>query len=337
MLGYLRFFLATLVLLTHTGIRFHDFNFGIAAVVSFYMLAGLVVCGLLSKMFPEGGPVYFRFYVERLLRIFPTYLFIFTLVCIFLIISQYGRTEFNLVKLINNILIIPINYFMIFDNWILTEPKSLIIPPAWSLGLELQAYVILPFIVYYKPVKIIVSIVSLLVFIAACLGIVNTNYAGYMLLPGVMFIFVLGTLIFKTYLNESELDKFDIYFPIITYITLIILLVILGIQNEFLVNYATDVIFGVLIGYPVIIYMVKSDRKMPLNALFGELSYGIFLSHSAAMWIIDHYALINIHTDQYYYNLLVFMISLLVSFVAVFAVDRNIKKIRFKLTKTIKS
>ena len=55
MFGYFRFFLATLVLLSHVGMNLNGFNPGVAAVVSFYMLAGYVVCKLLTKIFlPES-------------------------------------------------------------------------------------------------------------------------------------------------------------------------------------------------------------------------------------------------------------------------------------------
>jgi peptidoglycan/LPS O-acetylase OafA/YrhL len=92
MFGYFRFFLASLVLISHVGINYRGFNPGVAAVVSFYMLAGFVVCHLFSKIFKSEKPLYFHFYYERALRIFPQYLFIagLTLIFIFTTILTYG-------------------------------------------------------------------------------------------------------------------------------------------------------------------------------------------------------------------------------------------------------
>lgn len=49
MTGYIRFFLAFLVLISHLGIRFKGMNEGVFAVVIFYILAGHVV----TKLFLE--------------------------------------------------------------------------------------------------------------------------------------------------------------------------------------------------------------------------------------------------------------------------------------------
>lgn len=265
MFGYLRFFLASLVLISHVGISIQGANPGVAAVVSFYMLAGFVVCNLFLKMFISGKPLYVRFYYERALRIFPLYLFVVVLTLAFIMLTKYGSPRFELGTLINNILVIPLNYYMVLDNSVLQEPKWWLVPPAWSLGVELQAYLVLPFIIYFKPVKIVAAIISLCVFCVASFGFIHTDYFGYRLLLGVLFIFILGTSIYKNTLDMGESDVFDKIFPVLVYATMIFLLIILGVLGKLLQPYVRETVFGILIGMPVIIYLAKSRVRLPMN------------------------------------------------------------------------
>lgn len=336
MFGYLRFLLASLVLLSHAGISLQGTNLGVAAVVSFYMLAGFVVCNLFSKIFVSKKPLYFQFYYERILRIFPLYIFIASLTLIFIVVTKYGSPKFNIGALISNILIIPLNYYMIFDNSILQEPKEWLIPPAWSLGVELQAYLILPFIIYFKPIKIVLAIASLCVFSLASLGIIHTDYYGYRLLPGILFIFILGVSIYKNTSEKSKPDMFDHFFPAFVYATLLLLLIVLGMFKMLLPAYVRETILGILIGMPIITYLAKSKINMPMNHFLGDLSYGIFLSHFLAIWITKYYSLIDKSTHPYFYIPVIFIISLLISIVGVFLVERNIKNYRYYLSNSIK-
>ncbi len=336
MFGYLRFFLASLVLISHVEVNIHGANPGVVAVVSFYILAGFVVCNLLSKIFVSPKPLYFQFYYERALRIFPQYIFIAVLTLIFIIFTKYGSPKFELWTIINNILIIPLNYYMVLDNSILQEPKWWLIPPAWSLGVELQAYLVLPFIIYYKSIKIVAAIISLCIFFVASTGLIHTDYFGYRLLPGVLFIFILGVSIYKKTSEEGKPDFFDNYFPLFVYAILTLLFIILSVFKMLHSPYVSETILGILIGIPIITYLAKSKIKAPMNHLLGDLSYGLFLSHFLVIWVIEHYSFINKSTYQYSYIFIVFMISLLISIVSVIAIEKYIKNYRFRLSNSIK-
>lgn len=79
MTGYIRFFLAFLVLISHLGIRFKGMNEGVFAVVIFYILAGHVVTKLFLEKIKSNDIIKRLkiFYIERFLRIFPRYVSIF--------------------------------------------------------------------------------------------------------------------------------------------------------------------------------------------------------------------------------------------------------------------
>jgi len=331
MFGYFRFFLATLVVISHLGITFEGANPGVAAVVCFYMLAGFVVSHLFLKVFISQKPLYLRFYYERALRIFPLYLFVAAITLIFIIVTGFGSAEFGIKTLVNNLLIIPLNYYMVLDNAILQDPKWWLIPPAWSLGVELQAYLLLPFIVYFKGVKIVLAVISLTVFSMASLGVIDSDYFGYRLLIGVLFLFILGVSISKSIADANKADLFDRYFPAFVYAYLILLLIISGLYETLHYPYVRETIFGVLLGMPTIIYLSKSKVTLPLNSLLGEFSYGIFLSHFLMIWIVEFYSLVDKSTHIFLYVLLIFLASLLLSIVGVFMLERSVKKYRILL------
>ncbi|MDH5231733.1 MAG: acyltransferase [Gammaproteobacteria bacterium] len=335
MFGYLRFFLASLVLLSHVDLSVQGANPGVAAVVVFYMLAGFVVCNLFSKVFVADKPLFFQFYYERFLRIFPLYLFVLALTILFLFTTNFGSPKFEFSAMLSNMLIVPLNYFMILDNTILQEPNWWLIPPAWSLGVELQAYLLLPFIIYYRNIKIVLGLISLCIFCAACFGVIHTNYFGYRLLPGVFFIFILGVCIYNTASEKRDADIFDKYFPSFVYIMLILMLIVLGIFRKLLEVYVVETIIGLLVGIPVISFLARIRKNIPLNHVLGDLSYGIFLSHFLAIWMVEHFLLVDRLANGYLYIVVVFSISLLISLLAVFLIEVNIKKYRFYLSKSI--
>lgn len=79
-MGTLRFFLALLVLYSHAGGRIQQLNPGVTAVVVFYIISGYVMTALMRRYYcpsPAGPtlPSTAHFYLDRLLRLYPQYLF----------------------------------------------------------------------------------------------------------------------------------------------------------------------------------------------------------------------------------------------------------------------
>jgi len=147
MFGYLRFFLAYLVLLSHIYIKFYGLNVGVFAVVMFYILAGYVVSHLYLDILPKTKNRVFLFYKDRFLRIFPLYIYIAIITLLFLYITDYGNPKYSIQNIVSNFTIIPLNYYMYIDTTILQKPSWWLIPPTWSLGTELQAYILLSIVI----------------------------------------------------------------------------------------------------------------------------------------------------------------------------------------------
>ncbi len=279
MFGYLRFILSILVMLSHLNIRFFTLNQGVFAVTIFYILAGFVVSYLYSSIIPNRKYKILLFYKDRINRIFPLYLYMVILTIIFLLLTNYGNPNFNLLNLFYNITIIPLNYYMYIDSTILTNPSWCLIPPAWSLGTELQAYLLLPFALISLRFRYFSLFFSFTVYALANFTILQPDYFGYRFIIGIFFIFLIGT-----FIQESK------YKPLILiWILTLILISTLIYLNLEKIAYARETSIGILIGIPLIYILSKVKIKLPFNPIFGSLSYAIFLSHFLSIWIIDYF------------------------------------------------
>jgi len=330
MLGYVRFVLAVLVALSHVGVTIFGQNPGVVAVVVFYMLAGNVVTHLLTKIFPLGLKTLPLFYFERFLRIYPLYFFVFLLTLVFILITGFGNPIFSLGRVADNLLIIPLNYFMVIDGTILDMPNGRIIPPSWSLGAELQAYILLPLIIRYKRPKIILALLTFCVFTMANLSFIHTDYFGYRLLPGVFFIFILGSCIYKV-INTQKADFFDKFFPLFVYALALVTLIVIIFTDNFNKSFTSEVVVGLIFAMPIVYFGSSKRIRLAYNGLLGSLSYGVFLSHFLAIWIMRSY-FPDYDIKQVSGMVFILGISLLVAVVGTYGVEKPIMNFRRKLS-----
>jgi peptidoglycan/LPS O-acetylase OafA/YrhL len=67
-----------------------------------------------------------------------------------------------------------------------------LIPPSWSLGAEIQFYAVVPWILL-AGLRAPALAASLAVYACALFGVLNPDWFAYRLLPGVLFMFLLGS------------------------------------------------------------------------------------------------------------------------------------------------
>lgn len=281
-MGLLRFVLASLVLVSHLGIGFHGYNVGVASVVLFYILAGQVVVRLWAKMSQRPGALY-HFARDRSLRIFPQYLVAVALVVLMWLYAPAGSfREANpgVGDWLSNLAIIPLNFYMYTDI-----DEFILIPPAWSLGAELQFYLLAPLLFGLKARgQWIVLGASFLVFLLAQMQLLNSDHYGYRLLPGVLFIFLLGA----SLTPQSALHAARKLVPML-WCALVGYLFWLGLNRDH-VSFRIEVSLGLVIGLPLIVLLQSSRARAGwlklLNRRAGELSYGIFLFHYPVIWMM---------------------------------------------------
>lgn len=282
--GYLRFGLAILVVLSHLD-HAGGLNVGVSAVVVFYLLAGYVVTNLIHKHFGSGRLL--SFYAERFLRIYPLYFTFLAMVFAFLFITRFGSPIITPLKILAQVTIIPLNFFMFFHTAVVRN--YCVLPPAWSLGAELQAYLFLPLIIRSTKAKWIVGFLSLVLFSVAAIGECDRDIWGYRLLPGILFIFLSGSALAKSIKHKKSTDSFDRSFPIICWIWLLGLLLALTTMTHRLYPLTAAVILGFVIGLPVVHFTSSTPVRLFKDGLVGSLSYGLFLIHLPVAWAFEYW------------------------------------------------
>jgi len=321
MLGYLRLILSIIVMLSHADVRIYGLNPGVIAVVVFYMLAGMVVTHLWQDILPAGQGKLLRFYKDRLLRIMPLYLYAAGLTLVFLMLTSYGEPHYSALPLLNNLWVIPLNYYMYIDSTILSSPSWCLVPPAWSLGVELQAYLILPLVLISRSVRIILFITSFIVYSAANLAFIPTDYFGYRFLAGVFFIFIIGF-----YIKEAGLSKAKRAHILAIYLLISLNYLFFMYFDRFTHAYTQETMLGLLIGIPTLLFFSQVKRKIPFNSFAGSMSYGIFLMHFLVIWLLDFYSLAQKGTLMYWG--LLAAITLFASCQGVYLVESKINRVR---------
>jgi peptidoglycan/LPS O-acetylase OafA/YrhL len=143
MFGLLRFFLSYLVILSHlTGSHYAE-HFGIYAVRAFFVISGFLMTSALNEVYNFDG---LRFWTNRLLRLLPLYYLIclLTLIAVILLPIASGQYHWSwrhsasvaawTSEVMRNLLVFPLQF---------PSPEFRLVPPYWSVAVELEMYVLL--------------------------------------------------------------------------------------------------------------------------------------------------------------------------------------------------
>lgn len=285
-MGFLRFFLAVMVLISHMGIVVLGINPGVSAVIVFYLLAGYVVCQLWLK---QGKLAFGRklawFYRDRFWRIAPLYYFALAVATVvwamepgsYFLSAQPGATDW-----LFNLTVVPLNYYM-FNQ----ADRFTLIPPAWSLAVELQFYFLMPFLLWRHALLMLCALASVAIFALAQTAALDSDIYGYRLLPGIGFIFVTGALLRFEGLRYRAV-VLGVWLAAVVYLCVLIM-----IAPVLRAPYNVEVALGLSLGLPLV-YGLSNLRLPPglhrLQGHFGLLSYGVFLLHFPVIWLLSIYS-----------------------------------------------
>jgi peptidoglycan/LPS O-acetylase OafA/YrhL len=287
-MGLLRFFLASLVLASHLGHSLWGHNPGVVAVVVFYMLAGHVVARLWVKQRAvgvSGGDALGHFYCDRLLRILPQYLLVLCVASLLWatagVQSPFLARSPGAGDWAANLVVVPLSYFMYTDIQSFT-----LVPVAWSLGVELQFYALAPLLLSLTLRRqALWMLASLVIYILAQVQILQPDHFGYRLLPGVLFVFMLGG-----WLAQRHALRWVIMLWCLGFFYLLSLW-FAGNATPYL----REVILGLVLGVPLVFrwpfihrttQTAAASRWLKFDQWLGHLSYGIFLWHFPVLWAI---------------------------------------------------
>lgn len=295
-MGIFRILLAICVLIFHTGntnifnLHFMD---GRVAVFCFFVISGFYMEMILAQKYTEeklGKSYLLRFYMSRFWRLYPAYILI---ACITLGLGLFSPLielpqAFSLHSQVSHK---AITWFssatMLFLN--IPSTKELLVPPGWTLGVEISFYVLAPFILRMR--------LPWLLFIAACgLSFQFIPYAQHSpLLFGIPF-FLLGSLTRRNRQSIIALLSKVTNVPLIILYGVLLAIVMfaipydiyLGHYNKHTYNNLDIFLYPVITAFliPILHERTKSNR---LDYWIGQLSYPFYISHQIIIDIFKNW------------------------------------------------
>jgi len=313
-MGIYRLLLALAVVLSHIGIVVHGKNPGVVAVVSFFLLSGYVMTALIERHYASTAS-FPRFLLDRSMRLFPQFLFYSALTLALIVLF---RPESEFISELTpwtaamNLTMLPLNFFRHF-------PHALTVPQAWSLGLEAQFYLAIPFILVLG-LRVPAMLLSLSFFLLPFFDVIDPDTWSYRMLPGTLFIFIIGS-----FLRTNDRKPLVIF----AYAASAVLCALSAI-NQAIKFPLFEVTFGIVIGVPIVIAL-KKFKFGEFDELAGNLSYGVYLNHFFVIWCLQ---IAGLPRSSSLYIPILLAVSLLLAWVSYELVEKRVVAARHRIRKS---
>lgn len=310
-MGMLRTLLALSVVLDHLGGGTTDWLVGgRLAVQLFYVISGFLISYVLTATdHYRGAPG--RFYANRALRLYPVYLAVAALT---LLAYIGGGAAFwrvydglplaaTLFLALSNLLILGQDWLMFFgiDQGALAFTGSfarsdvplyqgLLVPQAWTLGVEMSFYLIAPFVLH-SPRRLLVLLAASLALRAVLIasGIGLSDPWTYRFFPTELALFLAGSLSHQVLLPRWQAwSRRAAWLPELGTGLLALYVLVhfsIGLPHTLRDGLAV-LLFAALLP---LAFLFQSRHR--LDKIIGELSYPIYICHALVIlffgWLLD--------------------------------------------------
>lgn len=308
------------------------YNIGKLSVIFFFTLSGYLITYLLLAEKKERGGIHIgKFYLRRLLRIWPLYYLIILIA--FLVVPQFISLpeESSGPAFTKNLLL---HLFFLPNLALAVYGTATLASHTWSIGTEEQFYLFWPWIVRTRWNKYLAfsCIIAAYLAIKFCLPLLpQTNYvywfSGFWDLFNIDCMAIGGLFALLLFEQKTRVLRF-IYHPatqIATYALVITLLF-------FPANYE---LFSFL--FSIIIINLSANPKSLLNLQYklldylGKISYGIYMYHIlaivAVMKVLEHFELLR---NAFIYPLS-FLLAIFISAVSYELFEKRFLKMKPKV------
>jgi len=205
--------------------------------------------------------------------------------------------------------------------------KFLLVPIAWTLGVELIFYTIAPFIVR-RATSFILAIIAASFFIRFFTYLYfspQEPWVGHFF-PSELALFLLGTISYKMYrwLQNNEFSKKGQYIIAVVFYAVLLFYQFLPLKKV-LASHLINWLFYLLtcLSLPVVFQLSKSSR---FDSRIGELSYPIYISHLLVILTIRPF--ITRFALQAYAGELSILFTIIFAYILMKAISDPIEKIR---------
>lgn len=354
-MGTIRTILALAVVFGHAGAYF--FTGGMLAVQLFYIIPGyLMSLILLSNSYKSVS----SFYLNRFLRLFPIYwvVALTTLLIYFLFASKDYSFFSTYTELgVNSIWLVLSNVFLIGQDWIMFTGVSdgvfgfttnyresevlvhqgLLVPQAWTLGVEISFYAIAPFILKnwkYWVSLLIISLALRVYFVLIGLG--TEDPFSYRFFPLELALFLFGVfshqILKPLYLKYRLLDHQKIVKGSTFFVMIVILMFHLIPVHTLFKDFIFKGIF--VLALPL---LAKFQVENRVDNWIGNLSYPIYICHVIVIQIMNtFFGQFNFSKSTLYYFSVIFA-SVFFAYVLEVFINRRVDIVRLRIREGRKS
>lgn len=317
-MGILRILLALSVLIAHSGSIF-GFSFVNAeiAVQAFYIISGFYMTLILNEKYIGVNNSYKLFITNRFLRLYPIYWTVLLLTILYSIAvliytkgNYFGSLNVYSVNFENMnfgsfIFLVFTNLFLFLQDVVMflglntttgnlfftsnfreTTPhlfSFLLIPQAWTIGVEIAFYLIAPFLVKRK-IKIIIPLILLSLILRTVLYFhfdLKKDPWTYRFFPTELVFFLLGIVSYHIYKKLQIIEIKNDLMRLIWIAILVFTLVYSFLPIPFK-SYLYLITF--FISLPFVFILTKTWK---IDSYIGELSYPIYISHILVLTVIQ--------------------------------------------------
>ncbi len=293
-------------------------------VLLFFVLSGFLITYLLlveEKTF-ENISVR-KFYMRRILRIWPLYFLIITLAFLVLPnIELFVLPGFDKATIYSNLILKLILYAVFLPNIVLSVLG--IIPYAshtWSIGTEEQFYLVWPVLLkYFKKYKLALML-FIIVFYRGFSGFLATSFANLIPYKKMINTFwatfnincmAIGGIYAILYFQKSKYLKI-LYHSVVFYgaMVLVLLLMIKGVIIPHFHYEGYSILFGIIILNFATNEKIKISLENKVLNYLGNISYGLYMYHPIGIILAITMGTAISFTN----NLLLYPLSLLLTIV----------------------
>ena len=286
---FLRGISVLLVVFYHLNIS--GLDNGYLGVDIFFVLSGFLMAKLTDKVSPV------EFYIRRLKRLFPAYLvaIFFTTLAVFFITypdavnQRLDRLFFDLFALSNFYFWSENSYFDIVTF------KPLL--NLWSLAVELQFYLIAPFLLPFLRKRKIIHFTIMFGSLAASLVILTISpKTSFFMLPTRIWEFLFGAFAAWFILSdkESNLQNYLRFLSIFTVVAVLAFYPLSPVSANILTGHPGLAVLIVVIGTTILL-VLRIDKIISIHSSIvkgliklGDYSYSIYLTHFPIIILVNY-------------------------------------------------
>lgn len=357
-MGIIRFLLAIAVVFAHTGHeQYMQMVGGKLAVELFYIFSGFYMALILTEKY-VGLKMYKVFITNRMLKLYPIYWVVALLVILFSLyiafdtnwrfwgVLQSYKLYWSKISVFSFLFLVISNIIVFFQDWIMfmgvnltsgnffftdnfveTSPRLhsfLLVPQAWTIGLELTFYLIVPFFAR-KNTRWLILIGTASVACKVLLAVTgyNNDPWTYRFFFSELHLFILGMIAYRVY-NRIKHKSFSLR-KLQAVLCLDILLILFCVFLRTYLCDFTDYIYLIVFACSVP-FLFALCKQSKLDSKIGELSYPIYISHGLVILLLNYIFKLQSAYEGWGVAIATIALSFLLNHLILYPIDRYRQK-----------